>query len=84
MVDGGLCRTEINKRVGKVVRAFRWAVENEMVPPSVHQRRCRPSPGSARGRSEVRESEPVRPVADADVDAIRPHVSRQVWAMVEL
>src|SRR4029077_10445827 len=37
-----------------------------------------------RGRADVRESEPVKPVPDAFVDAIKPHVSRQVWAMVEL
>jgi integrase len=41
-------------------------------------------PGLRRGRADVRESEPVKPVPDAFVDAIRPHVSRQVWAMVEL
>src|SRR5262249_30658156 len=31
-----------------------------------------------------RERPPVRPVEDERVDAVRPHVSRQVWAMVEL
>jgi integrase len=40
--------------------------------------------GLRRGRTEARESEPVRPVADALVDAVRPFVSRQVWAMIEL
>src|SRR5262249_2722551 len=37
-----------------------------------------------RGRADVRESEPVKPVPDAFVDAIRPYVSRQVWTMIEL
>ena len=32
----------------------------------------------------ARETKPIRPVADADVDAIRLHVGRQVWAMIEL
>jgi integrase len=40
--------------------------------------------GLRRGRADVRESEPVRPVPEAFVLAIRPYVSRQVWAMVEL
>jgi integrase len=37
-----------------------------------------------KGRSEARESDPVRPAPEDHIDAIRPHVARQVWAMVEL
>jgi hypothetical protein len=37
---------------------------------------------SRSGRADIRESEPVRPVPDAFVDAVRPHVSRQIWAMI--
>jgi integrase len=37
-----------------------------------------------RGRTEARETDPVRPVADQYVDAIRDHVARQVWAIIEL
>jgi site-specific recombinase XerD len=40
--------------------------------------------GLKKGRCDVRESRPVKPVGDHFVDAIRPHVSRQVWTMVEL
>lgn len=32
----------------------------------------------------MKEKHPVGPVPDADVGAVRPHVSRQVWAMIEL
>jgi integrase len=35
-------------------------------------------------RSHGQRSEPIKPVPDAFVDAIRPHVSRQVWAMIQL
>lgn len=52
-------------------------------PPSVHHGLEAVS-GLRRGRADVRESEPVKPVPEAFVDAIRPHVSRLVWAMVEL
>ena len=54
-----------------------------MVPPSVHHG-LQAVTGLRRGRADVRESEPVKPVPDAFVDAIRPHVPDQVWAMVEL
>jgi integrase len=83
MVDADLCRNEVNKRVGRIIRAFRWAVGEEMVPPGVHQG-LKAVPGLRQGRAHVRESEPVRPIADAFVDAIRPFVSRQVWTMIEL
>lgn len=55
MIDSGLCRSEINRRVGRVVRAFKWAVSEEMVPPSVHQA-LQTVPGLRRGRADVRES----------------------------
>src|SRR5271157_2466481 len=83
MIDSGLCRSEVNKRVRHVLRAFKWAVGEEMVPPSIHHG-LKAVPGLRRGRADVRESEPVKPVPDAFVDAIKPYVSRQVWAMVEL
>jgi hypothetical protein len=35
-IDAGLCRTEVNRRTSQVVRFFRWLVENELVPVSVH------------------------------------------------
>src|SRR5262249_42207593 len=83
MIDAGHCRSAINRRVGRIVRAFKWAVGEEIIPPSLHHA-LQAVPGLRRGRTDVRESEPVKPVPDAFVDAIRPHVSRQVWAMVQI
>jgi integrase len=82
-VDGALCRTEVNRRTRHVVRFFRWAVENELVSATVYHA-LKAVTGLRKGRCEARESKPVRPVPEAFVDAIRPHVSRQVWAMIEL
>jgi integrase len=83
MVGPGLCRNEVNKRTGRIVRVFKWAVGEALVPPSIHHGLQAVS-GLRRGRAEVRESKPVKPVPDAFVDAIRPYVARQVWAMIEL
>lgn len=83
MVRAGNCRTEVNRRVGRVVRMFKWGVSEELVPPGVLEA-LRAVTGLRKGRSAAREKPPVVPVADADVEAVRPHVSRQVWAMVEL
>jgi integrase len=83
MAEADICRSEINRRIGRIVRIFKWAVSEELVPPSVHQA-LQTVPGLRRGRADVREAEPVRPVPDAFVDAIKAYVSRQIWAMVEL
>ena len=36
-IKGDLCRNEVNRRVRLILRMFKWAVSNEMVPPSVHE-----------------------------------------------
>lgn len=80
MIDAGICRSEINRRVGRSVRVFKSGVGEGMVrpgdPPSLQA-----IPGFRRGRADVREA---KPVPESSVEAIRPHVARQVWAMVEL
>jgi integrase len=83
IIDTGICRTEVNRRVRIIVRGYKWAVAEGMIPPSVHHG-LQAVPGLRRGRCEVREAKPVRSVPDAFVDAIRPHLSRHVWAMVQL
>ena len=83
MIDSGLCRNEINKRVGKIVRMVKWGVSEELIPSSVFHGLQAVS-GLRRGRSGVRESPPVKPVPLAFVEAIQPHASRQVWAMIQL
>jgi integrase len=83
MIQADLCRNEVNKRARHVIRAFKWAVAEEMVPPSVHHG-LKAVAGLRRGRTGVRESLPVRPAPEAFVDAVQPFVSRQVWARIEL
>ena len=83
MIDAGLARTTINQRIGRIVHVFKWAVAQELVSPAVHQG-LKSVAGLQKGRSAARETAPVRPVPEAHVEAIRPQVARQVWAMVEL
>jgi integrase len=40
--------------------------------------------GLRKGRTDAREDEKVMPVADGHFDAVKPHVSGQVWTMIEL
>ncbi len=79
----GLSRGVINQRIARIKRMFRWATENELVPTTVYHGLTAVR-GLAKGRCEAKDPEPIGPVADEHVDAIRPHVSRQVWSMVQL
>ena len=83
MIARGNSRTVINNYIGRIKRVFRWGVENELVAPEVYQA-LQAVAGLRKGRSAAREAEPVTPVDDVYVDAVRPWVSRQVWAMIEL
>lgn len=83
MIGIGWCRTNINKMVGRLKRLFRWGVENELVSPAVYQSITALS-GLRWGRSEARESEPVKPVSDAIVEAAMKHMTPTVRTMVML
>jgi integrase len=83
MIAAGLARTTINQRVDRVKRMFKWAVGEELVPETVH-RALATVPGLQRGRTEAKETEPVEPVAAADVEATLPHLSRIISAMVQI
>jgi len=83
MIEANLSRGVVNQRIGRIKRMFRWAVENELVPPSVYHGLSAVR-GLSRGRSGARETEPVKPVPEAFVDALKSHLPPQLWAMVEL
>jgi len=78
-----LARRVVNQRIGRIKRMFKWAVENELVPAMAHHALLAVR-GLERGRSEARETEPVKPVPVAFVEAVLPFLSRQVASMVEL
>lgn len=83
MVRRGWERRQINRKVGRIRRMIKWAVENELVEPSVLQG-LQAIAGLRHGRSEAKESLPVMPVADEDINAILPHVSAQLRDMIQL
>ncbi len=83
MVESRIARSTVNKRVGMIRRMFRWAVAEGLVPPTTYEA-LRALPDLRRGRSKARETERVRPVEQEHIDAVRDHVSRQVWALIQL
>ncbi len=83
MLEKGWCRTYANHQVDRVRRVFRWAVSEEMLPGDVYHA-LQAVPGLRRGLAGVRESEPVRPVPEAFVNAALPFMPPTVRAMVDL
>jgi len=83
MIKADWCRNMVNRSVGRVKYCFKWAASKELVPASVYQALVTIA-GLRAGKSEARESVPVRPVSDATVLATLPHLSPTLRAMVEL
>ncbi len=83
MIEGGWVRTSVNHQIGRLRRIFKWGVENELVPTSVLHG-LQAVAGLKFGRSSAEESEPIKPVPDAFVDAVIARVSAPVAAMIEL
>jgi integrase len=82
-IDAGLALSEVNRRHSTLVRVFRWATGEQMVPGTVLTgleavARLRP------GRCEVRVTEPVGPVDDETVELTIPYCSETVAAMIRL
>jgi integrase len=83
MIDQGLARGVVNHRIGRIKRVFKWAVAEELVPPSVHHA-LQAVAGLRFGRTEARETEPIKPAAEEHVLALLPFVAPPVAAMVQL
>jgi integrase len=77
------CRGVVNQRIRRIRRMFKRAVENELVPAAVLLG-LQAVRGLQQGRSQAKETEPVKPVPEAFVEAILPHVRLPVAAMVRL
>lgn len=82
-IDAGWCRSIVNRRVNRVRHLFKWAVAEELVPPSIREALSAVA-GLQRGRSKVREAVPVEPVAVERVEAVLPFLRPEVAAMVQV
>lgn len=78
-----LSRETVNRYVSIIVRAFRWAASEEIIPASVHAGLAT-VPGLRRGRSAAAERAPVLGADPAAVEAAAKHMAPAVHAMVEL
>ena len=80
-IEKGLARTEINHRIARIKRVFRWAKKKDLIPAETLTG-LDAFDGLRRGRTEAKESKPVRPVSDEVVEKTLPALTRVIAAMV--
>ena len=78
-----LSRGVVNSRINRIRRVFKWAVSEETIAPSVYEG-LRTVDGLRYGRNSSRETEPVKPVPRAWVEATQQFVAPQIADMLEL
>jgi integrase len=83
LIGAGRVRSNINRHITRIRGVFKWAAENELIPPSVYHGLMAVA-GLRFGRCEAKESQPVKPVPVEHVEATLPHVAGQVSAMIRL
>lgn len=73
----------VNSQMGKVRRAFKWGVSQELIKQEVYASLLLVE-GLRKGRSAARETERVKPVDPKVIKAVLPFCNRQVQAMIQL
>ena len=81
MIDNGLSRTGTNAHMKRIARMLKWAAAEGRLPASIYET-LRLVPGLKRGRTEARETVPVKPVTMDVVDATIAHLTPVVADMV--
>jgi len=82
MIDQGLARSTINKRVKWARAAFRWAASYELVSERIHRRLDTVEP--LRRGDGGRETEKVKPVPRSDIRRVRRRVPQPVRGLIDL
>jgi integrase len=82
MIEAGMGRKSINRNIGRIRQAFRWAAERERIDAALWQR-LGVVQGLRRGQGGRETAKPA-PLAWQAVKRLEGHVAAQVWAMVAL
>ncbi len=81
--DQGVVRNQINHRINRIRRMFKWGVARELIPVESLQRLSTVE-GLKIGQSIAPEGRTVTAVSDHLIDAVKPFVTRQIWALISI
>ena len=82
MIKRGWTRLYINKQIGRLKRAWTWAVEKELIRATEKYHALQALRGLHKGRTTAPDLAPVKPVPDSTVQQTLPHLSQVVADMV--
>lgn len=83
MIESDLARKTINSNVSRLKTMFKWAANKKLIDKMVYLE-LTTLEGLKEGRTLARETDPVKPVPDAFIQAVEEHVTSPVWAMIQL
>ena len=83
MIDTGLSRALVNQRIGRVRRAFKWAVGEGLVSAGVYHG-LQAVAGLQRGRCLACEAPPILPYDPTHVEAVLPLVNRHLRGLIQV
>ena len=83
MIKDGLSRGYINEQISRIRKMFKWGVSKQLIPVSTYEA-LRTVCSLRKGRSEARETVPVKPVDEAVVEAILKELPEVVADMVQV
>lgn len=81
LVGQGICRRRVNQHLYRIRRMFKWGVSVQMCSVNTWQA-LRAVEGVRKGQAV--DPPPIRAVCEDAISPIKPHVTPQVWAMVQL
>ncbi|MFM7096262.1 MAG: tyrosine-type recombinase/integrase [Gemmataceae bacterium] len=84
-VERTLGQRTINQRIQRVIRMFKWATEEEIIPLGINIAASLAAvPLLRNGRFGVKPPRRIQPARQEDLDKVLPHLTPQTRAMVEL
>jgi integrase len=76
-------RKSVNKQIQRIISMFKWAAGQELLPSSVYEQLKTIEPLKY-GHTAAPESQPVRPITLEQIESVRPLLSRQLQALIDL
>jgi integrase len=83
MIKRGWARKNINNQISRVRTIIKFGVRKELVHVTILEA-LKTVDGLAIGRTTAKETEKIKPVPKAHIDAIEPLMSSPLWAMIQL
>ncbi|VAX36885.1 hypothetical protein MNBD_PLANCTO02-3090, partial [hydrothermal vent metagenome] len=83
MIESGITRKRINQHVCRIRRMFKWGVSKELLPVAIYEA-LMTLEGLRKGRSNAKESTPIKPIEWLIVEKTLPFLPAQIQTMIRV